>query len=167
MIQLDSVRVWSISFRQLKGVCVCECVCLRESEQKDKHAVNRTHVLIQWADKSLRDPKRVLASVLFLFEREHCTNTGRRCKICKTAWFAALQRKDLECKSDSEDKSLGINFFHWLLLYLWVTIREEPSGAGMIVCAFLEVGGDDEWHRTLLCVQTEQIRLEIKAGDDF
>lgn len=70
------------------------------------------------------------------------TNPEHRYKIWKKVWSGRLQREDLECKS--EDNSLGINFFHWLLLYLWGTIGEEASGAVTNEGAYVEVGGDDE-----------------------
>lgn len=40
-------------------------------------------------------------------------------------------------------------------------MRKEPSATVKTECANLEDGGEDEWH------QTEEISLEIKAGDDF
>lgn len=49
----DSIRLCSISFRQLKGACVRRPartfvrVCERAREQKDKHQVSRRHVPIK------------------------------------------------------------------------------------------------------------------------
>lgn len=132
----DSIRLCSISFRQLKGACVRMrararlCVWERAREQKDKHQVSRRHVPIKWADKSHRVPKKGFwqTGLLFLFEREYFYKHWAEVENTQDCSAGIYNAGQVRRRMNLWESIL----IHWLFLYWWVATREEPLGAAMI-----------------------------------
>lgn len=106
---------------------------MRESQEKNKDQVKnmrrtqktKPHVVqrekIRWSGKTQAHPiKGTLRTLSSGWNREKQEG--------KNIWGRVIQ----SAAAHSEHKSLRINSFHWLLLYLWVTIRGEPSAAAVI-----------------------------------
>lgn len=139
-----------------------EKVCLRErqadTELREKQSCYRPGERIKWEDKPQEDQREKRKRFGKCYdlkkkkEKAHCSGryTQRQSdglekkmkgKIYQKEWYMALQQSPTRSINlHHSSVLLEINSFHWLLLYLWVTIRDKPSAA-MMTELLLQRGG--------------------------
>lgn len=123
-----------------------------QSTEKNNAAtgqVSRAHGWIKWEEKPRKDQREkrqtfgkcynskkkkrgTLCSACYSHRQSDGLEKKMKGKTYQNEWYTALQQSPTRgINLHHSSVLLEINSFHWLLLYLWVAIRDKPSAAMM------------------------------------